>query len=298
VITIRPALPAERPAAIALLFGDAQARERWAAVSELITSGQLDPQGLRVAVDGTGIAAAWLLTPVPGGGTIAWPVATRASLHDPRAVEDALIADGLAWLRSRRIALAQMLLPTAESDRAGSLERNGFSRVTTLLIERHFLDLGVDDLTASTRLAWRSADEVSSLVLETTLSRTHIDSQDCPELNGRLPARDVLLGYRAGGTFDPRRWFVGYLAGEPVAILLCNLLEADKWDLAYLGLVPEVRGRGLGREIVLHGLLEAKAAGMLMAQITVDERNAPARALYRRAGFLPVDEKGVWLWLA
>ncbi|MBX7105297.1 MAG: GNAT family N-acetyltransferase [Gemmataceae bacterium] len=298
MITIRPALPTERPAAIALLFGDAQARERWSAVSELITSGQLDPQGLRVAVDGAGLAAVWLLTPVPGGGTIAWPVATRPSLHDPRAVEDALIADGLAWLRDRGIALAQMLLPASESGRAKSLERAGFSRVTTLLIEQHFLDLGAEDIAGPARLDWESAETVSSLVLETTLSRTHIGSQDCPELNGRLPARDVLLGYRSGGAFDPRRWFVGYLAGEPVAILLCNLLEADKWDLAYLGLAPEVRGRGLGREVVLHGLLEAKAAGMLTAQITVDARNVPARALYRRAGFLPVDEKGVWLWLA
>jgi ribosomal protein S18 acetylase RimI-like enzyme len=79
---------------------------------------------------------------------------------------------------------------------------------------------------------------------------------------------------------------------------LCNSVERDAWDVAYLGVTPEARRQGVGRALLTHALLEAKAAGMTSTQITIDARNVPARTLYRQAGFIPHDERQVWLWLA
>jgi ribosomal-protein-alanine N-acetyltransferase len=62
--------------------------------------------------------------------------------------------------------------------------------------------------------------------------------------------------------------------------------------------VPEARRRGVGRELVRKALFEAKAAGVPSVGLSVDDRNAPARELYRRLGFEPVERREVFLAVA
>ena len=57
------------------------------------------------------------------------------------------------------------------------------------------------------------------------------------------------------------------------------------WDVSYVGVVPAARRRGVGAELVVKALWEAKAAGILQVSLAVDARNEPARRLYRRLGF-------------
>jgi ribosomal protein S18 acetylase RimI-like enzyme len=72
-------------------------------------------------------------------------------------------------------------------------------------------------------------------------------------------------------------------------------LDAQGWDISYLGLVPEARGRGLGKELVRKALFEARAADALQLTLAVDERNWPARDLYQRMGFETFDSREVYL---
>lgn len=300
-MTPRPASPSERAEVVGFLFahlGAGAVADKLQQISGLMNEGVLDTQALWRLDDGHGLAGAILAAPIAGGGAIVWPPRVRPSHHAISAVEDALVRAVQDWLRSRGAVLAQTLLPLDEAESGRPLERGGFVRMTTLIIEQHFLDLEVRDFATAGRLTFRTVDTVASHVLESTLERTYQGSLDCPELNGRRPARDVLLGHRGGGPFDPGRWWVAAEGDEPVGLVLCNLVEANTWDIAYLGVVPEARQRGHGRALLTHALLEAKAAGMLMASITVDARNTPARQLYHRAGFTPVDEKVVWLWWA
>lgn len=60
----------------------------------------------------------------------------------------------------------------------------------------------------------------------------------------------------AGSAFDPRYWEIAYLSGN-VAGIVCAQRYFDKPEegsLFHLGLVNEVRGRGLGKVIHAHGL--------------------------------------------
>ena len=51
---------------------------------------------------------------------------------------------------------------------------------------------------------------------------------------------------------------------------------------------PNFRGRGLGKQLVAALIAEARArAGMEQINLTVTHRNAEARALYLKAGFVP-----------
>jgi len=63
--------------------------------------------------------------------------------------------------------------------------------------------------------------------------------------------------------------------------------SAGSVELVYLGLVPEARGRGLGRRLLEHGLALLKGRSERAVVLAVDERNTPAMKLYREAGFRP-----------
>lgn len=55
--------------------------------------------------------------------------------------------------------------------------------------------------------------------------------------------------------------------------------------IGMLGVDPDYRGKGLGRELLLAGLSYLKEKGFKTAQITVDSENTVAYALYQSVGF-------------
>ena len=77
--------------------------------------------------------------------------------------------------------------------------------------------------------------------------------------------------------------------------MVTELPEWNAWDLSYVGVVPEARGRGVGRELVCKTLFEARAAEAAQLTLSVDIRNRPARNLYERFDFELYDEREVYL---
>lgn len=293
-LLIGPASPADRAAAFRLVFqaldGD-EVRGKARRAEQMIRRGELDADGIRLATDGTGPAAALIAAPVPGRAAVVWPPKCRVSHAHPDTVLDPLVADTIAWMRSRGIRMAQCTVPGDESPHAAPLVRGGFRHVTRLLYLRHFLDLSYSQMAAAERWPFRSYAEAGESAFAEVLARTHAGTLDCPEILGVRTPAEVLAGHRGAAEFDPERWWVAGDAG----IVLLNATDPDVWDVAYLGVAPEARRRGLGSELTRKALFEAKAAGMTMLTLAVDTRNEPARALYRRAGFEPFDERDVFL---
>lgn len=106
----------------------------------------------------------------------------------------------------------------------------------------------------------------------------------------------ALAALHARCFITPRPWteaeFAGFLA-DPLTFLL---VEADaglilgravagEAELLTIAVVPEARGRGLGRKLVSRFLYQARLLGAEAAFLEVAEDNAPARTLYTRAGF-------------
>ena len=52
-----------------------------------------------------------------------------------------------------------------------------------------------------------------------------------------------------------------------------------------LGVDPDYRGRGFGRQLLLVGLSYLKSKGLRVVELTVDRENKAARALYKSVGF-------------
>lgn len=67
--------------------------------------------------------------------------------------------------------------------------------------------------------------------------------------------------------------------------------DGDMHYLAHLGVVPELRGRGVGRALIDQLIGTARDAGRRRVVLDVAVSNPRAEALYRRAGFKVVSER-------
>jgi ribosomal protein S18 acetylase RimI-like enzyme len=64
-----------------------------------------------------------------------------------------------------------------------------------------------------------------------------------------------------------------------------------------MGLLPEFRGQGIGKRLILRTLDAARAFGLTRVELSVREDNANAIALYRKIGFVEegLQRNAVWL---
>jgi ribosomal protein S18 acetylase RimI-like enzyme len=63
------------------------------------------------------------------------------------------------------------------------------------------------------------------------------------------------------------------------------------WYLAHLGVMPGLRGRGIGEALVAHLLAAGLARGFTVAALDVAATNPRAQALYERLGFVVTRER-------
>lgn len=84
--------------------------------------------------------------------------------------------------------------------------------------------------------------------------------------------------------FDAKHWHLAVEDDEIVAFCLGERYGDNGW-IQYLGVLPEQRGRGLGRVLLMQGLAGFHAEGVRRVELTVSSENVPAaRALYESAG--------------
>jgi len=65
-------------------------------------------------------------------------------------------------------------------------------------------------------------------------------------------------------------------------------------EIRLVGVLPQWRGRGLGRELLRWGVAQLRARGAGRIQLSVEAENELALGLYRRAGFQPAVEWPHW----
>jgi mycothiol synthase len=271
-----------------------QEREnRCANALRLLQRGDLSPQGLfLVRSPGGEPCGALFCLPVPGCSALLWPPGVRGDRC--RDTEDALLRHACTWLRQRGVKLVQTLLAPDEKALAEPLLRNGFTFVTRLWYMRHDLNLPAACLKVPSRLDYQTFTD--DALFRQTLLRTYEGTRDCPEVNGVRSIDEVLQGHRAQGVFDPERWWLVHHQGQPIGVLMMTEMpESGEWELAYMGVVPEARRRGFGREMLRRALGQACAAAAPAVTLSVDARNQPAWGLYRSLGFEPYGQQLVYL---
>jgi ribosomal protein S18 acetylase RimI-like enzyme len=295
---IEPARSPELVPAFRLIFRHLSAKDletRVANVLRLIHQKELDPSGLLVARGPDGLLGAVICQTVPGASGLIWPPQAVGTTQAAE-IEDLLIQHAGAWLRQCGAKLAQTLLLPKEAHLAASLLRNGFDHITDLWYLRHNLDMPKHLLLESERLTYHTYANGNPELFHRTLVRTYEETLDCPEVNGVRDLDEIIAGHRAQGRHDPERWWLALDRGHPVGVLLVvEMPECEGWDLAYVGVVPEARRRGFGRELVRKALIAAHHGDATRLTLSVDARNRPAWDLYTSLDFQPYERREVYL---
>jgi ribosomal protein S18 acetylase RimI-like enzyme len=294
---IRSACPAHREAALHLIFqhlDPEEGKRRVANALHLMELGELHADGLFTAHDGDSLVGSMICLPIPGASGLVWPPQSK-KVASAREIEDELVRHTCDWLKARGAKLAQALLVAEETHLATSLERNGFRHTTSLWYMRRDMTLALPPI-AQRRLTLRPFDPHDPSLFSQTLLRTYEGTRDCPEVNGVRTIDEVLDGHSADTGANFSHWRLAMDGACPVGVLL--VIESPEWEareIAYIGVVPEARSKGFGRELLLHALSEARVSEVLQISVSVDARNAPAINLYRSVGFERQDTREVYL---
>jgi [ribosomal protein S18]-alanine N-acetyltransferase len=106
---------------------------------------------------------------------------------------------------------------------------------------------------------------------------------------------DELAALHHQGITVPRPWSAAEIAGllSGTGVFLCTVPQgfamgravADEVELLTLVVAPEARRLGLGRQLLAAFETEAQARGAARSFLEVAADNAPAIALYTRAGY-------------
>jgi GNAT superfamily N-acetyltransferase len=295
-----PCPVADRPAALALLYRNASKPLRNRLVADALgeaEAGAVDLSGLWIARRRGLVVGSLLTQALAGRAAAVW--APEVDLPWGRgAVAEQLLKAALNDLQDRGFRVAQALLDRSAPARAAAdLERGGLRRITSLtyLGRPTSPPLAIPPTVPSWE--WTPYDPESVVEFREVLQATYAGSLDMPELSGVRTLDDVLAGHRAAGRFVADRWRLGRLADEPSAaaiVLLSEFTDRPAWEVAYLGLTPSARGRGLGRA-ALAAALDLARPHVPRLELAVDDRNHPAGRLYRACGFLPFDRRVVHL---
>ena len=185
------------------------------------------------------------------------------------------------------VHLTQALLEPGEKLERSAFGEAGFQELATL----SYLERALSRSNPPTPPTWppgtrteKYSDELYD-VLAQVLEQSYEQTLDCPGLYGLRLTADIIAGHRATGTFDPALWTLLYVDEQPAGALLLNPFPAHRTvELVYLGLAPSARGRGLGRQLLRHGLTLLKGRRERTLTLAVDQRNTPALALYEAQG--------------
>jgi len=81
------------------------------------------------------------------------------------------------------------------------------------------------------------------------------------------------------------------VTGRVMAAFILSRLAAGEAEILSIAIARKQRGRGLSRPLLDLNLRRLAGLGARTVFLEVDENNAPARALYRRAGFADVGRR-------
>jgi ribosomal protein S18 acetylase RimI-like enzyme len=296
-VVIEPARREEIAAAFRLLFQhlDEEDREtRVANALKMLRDKELNPGGALVARADGHLQGALFCQSAAGASGLLWPPQTQPMNN--REVEDQLIDHACRLLADHGAKLVQSLLTLEETSLGTSLERNGFAHITQLWYMRHDLEIPAELLQQTDHLDYVSYASGEHTHFHQTLFRTYEATQDCPEVNGVREIEEVIAGHKSQGRHDPETWWLASHRGRPVGVLLLGeMADLKSWELLYLGVVPEARRQGFGRELARKAMWEARAAEAPQLTLSVDARNQPALHLYKEVGFEAYDQREVYL---
>ncbi len=221
-------------------------------------------------------------------GRTAMLFATRPKTRQNLEITGRVIDATCRGLHKAGVGLAQSLIPPENPFEIEAFEAGGLKKIATLT----YMERGVprkkerfkEQLPSELRVEIYRPEHRTRL--ETLLAETYRDTLDCPGLSRLRSPSDVVDGHIESGIFKPEWWFFLMKGDTPVGISMMNISKTNESiELVYLGLSPEIRGRGIGRALMAHALRRVSDSSQKTVVLAVDDSNEPARRIYEHFGF-------------
>lgn len=293
---IGPALPDHYGAALWMATGGRSRHAHRGRVTALLAAekqGKVSFDGLMTATRGSRVVSSiWCLSQ-PGRISTVWGPGILSDESDSTA--DLLVQQAIAFAKQRECHLVQSLVGQENPSAGNLLSRSGFRSITLL---SHLEALTEDNQSEPPRsdLQFRRCEDFRSDAFRSLVAQTYENSLDCPELDTMRDVEDVLDGYHATSNRSTFNWYTLEHDGEAIGVIItAHHAEPQQLELIYFGLAPSFRQLGLGGEMIRFVLQLAQFLGCRSTITGVDQRNAPATALYRRFGFQQADVKELFL---
>jgi ribosomal protein S18 acetylase RimI-like enzyme len=229
----------------------------------------------------------------PGRSALLWP--PRIIDGEPREMAAQLLAAALQAMAQTDLRIVQALLLADAGEDADLLGATGFGHFSDVL----YLacpDCEFPAVAPASNLEFLPVGRDSERSFADIVEATYEETLDCPAVSGLRSIDDVLLGYRATGTYDPAGWLFVRRGGENVGcLILADYPQHGTRELVYMGLLPAARRQGFGVAIVCHALWLTAQAGRQRLVLAVDAANEPALRMYAAAGFQAWDRRSVFI---
>lgn len=286
-ITISTATSIEQSEASAFIFADAAEEERETQIQDFlksISSGKSDQNQILIARESGILMGVGILLFTDSATAFVWPPFT--SNHDCAA---AILQEIAKRIDQSKVSIGQALLEPGQIKHRRLLSENGFPHLTNLIFMKHSLSLeNPPSIWEDEHLQYIKFDERQNRQrFLNLLDLTHQSSQDCPILNQIRSAEESLESHRTSGDSDQKYWYLFQKNGADLGVLLLSEhQESNTWEVVYMGVAPEERGKGYGAVLIQHGLSEAKAHDQSAVILAVDHKNSYAIKVYERLGFI------------
>lgn len=259
-----------------------------AGLQHALTTASADAwRGLWVAMEDEHIRAAAWVQPLANHTAQLW-----LPRHNDAAVPP-LLSALQGWLHRQPITLCHVALPAPWAAWEDVLVNGGMRAMATLEHRVWTCQLPV---APQASLGLRPFTTLPLAEQHALLARVGEASLDCPALCDALPVKTLLAGFQAqAASAHPPHWYWLEHQEKPVGVLLLATLSSH-WSLQLMGLLPDWRGRGLGRAIVCHAQTLAAQSGAHYLSLTVDAQNTPARRVYDQAGFESLGRERLLGW--
>ncbi|MCI0334710.1 MAG: GNAT family N-acetyltransferase [Planctomycetes bacterium] len=194
------------------------------------------------------------------------------------------------------VEMTQVLVSSGDSEVVRVLEHVDFRQLTNLLYLTCESQRFPRERPKSADVEFITYDGTQRSRLMRLVERTYEGTLDCTSLNGVRHMDNVITGYQATGVYRPENWFIVRAGDADVGILLlADHPQAGHWELMYMGLVPEARGHGWGRQVTQFAQWLAGRANVERIVLAVDAVNDPALRMYRSTGFEIWDRRTVYV---
>ena len=301
-LLITEATADERAAACRVLYSQlspAVQRLRTRQAQHQLSRGDDDAPVLLIAKYPTdsAVVGAMMVQPLSATTVVVWPPRT-VETGDRFTIETALATEALARFRASGVVHAQALFSRDELPDGAALQRVGFQYLTRLqLYQRDIVALDRHTVPPS-ELQFITYAEADPTVFARTLQATYDGTLDCPELNNLHSIEDTVAAYLGDREASPFCWLVCAKTHAVGVLILTSVPRSTVLEISYLGLIPAVRGRGMGQALINFTIWHGSSIGSTAVHLSVDRRNEPARRLYLGKGFGLYDEREVLLWIS